>query len=153
MIQRFNRTFMELKYKINIIWNINWQVSIVPLWNWNCVFRDGKSIFLACFNRTFMELKSMFCITINGLAPVSIVPLWNWNRWATWQTSRTREFQSYLYGIEIGNCKLHDCRWGGVSIVPLWNWNRRYCSVPQRIDGRFNRTFMELKLSWQTTIN
>ena len=31
-----------------------------------------------------------------------------------------------------------------VSIVPLWNWNIQG-DVEQTVNGRFNRTFMELK--------
>ena len=53
----FNRTFMELKYSLGILFGNNiFQVLIVPLWNWN----QGRCMVayrLFGFNRTFMELK------------------------------------------------------------------------------------------------
>ena len=76
---RFNRTFMELKWitrnktetlirvlivplwnwntvVINIRWRI-WPVLIVPLWNWNKGDKAKESESTFGFNRTFMELK------------------------------------------------------------------------------------------------
>ena len=75
----FNRTFMELKWRMADVCDKDRQVSIVPLWNWNmtraALSANGKG-----FNRTFMELKSLS----NAL-----------------NSSSKRSFQSYLYGIEI----------------------------------------------------
>ena len=81
-------------------------------------------------------------------------------------SSKTKSFQSYLYGIEIMNTCLQRGDYFQVSIVPLWNWNVMHLwwiPLPvwfqsylygieiwlkrQRMNclNRFNRTFMELK--------
>ena len=53
---RFNRTFMELKYYDAYSDDTPLQVLIVPLWNWNISIMVAPMVALS-FNRTFMELK------------------------------------------------------------------------------------------------
>ena len=53
----FNRTFMELKYGLELVEIAEGVVLIVPLWNWNQAERN----------------------IVNWLKEVLIVPLWNWN--------------------------------------------------------------------------
>ena len=122
IINRFNRTFMELKYGnwVNIT---RWRsVLIVPLWNWNHASRWRHRFAADSFNRTFMELKFRGDSFQGFASIVLIVPLWNWNIW------------------KFGENKKNLI----VLIVPLWNWNTRnlYESLRRR---SFNRTFMELK--------
>ena len=76
------------------------------------------------FNRTFMELKVSFkyCVKSSSV------------------------FQSHLYGIESANVfqRLGVHR---VSIAPLWNWKATRTELGQ-YQHCFNRTFMELKVSF-----
>ena len=121
--QRFNRTFMELK------WNsCNWhvrvrQVLIVPLWNWNSN-RTRWQVILFCFNRTFMELKSQRGVIPLARLLVLIVPLWNWNRTALF----TLNIDAVVLIVPLWNWNRHCTIWGCgrhyVLIVPLWNWNQ-----------------------------
>ena len=84
-------------------------------------------------------------------AEVSIVPLWNWNivlghiLWLKrefqsylygieiilllWVLQVRSLFQSYLYGIEIA-CFISCSVGASVSIVPLWNWNKLTVWIP-----------------------
>ena len=120
-ISGFNRTFMELKYRIQFRDNKVSRVLIVPLWNWNLT-DISLATYQDSFNRTFMELK---CSTIARLS--------------LHDDSFNRTF------MEL---KCINDRWlrvnKSVLIVPLWNWNDlcRACTAPEVC---FNRTFMELK--------
>ena len=139
-----NRTFMELKSRLEVIrrfnkfvlivplwnWNLNltivlasWMlVLIVPLWNWNfATLKTPVAEFSS--NRTFMELKwhQVFGTNDKGWK-VLIVPLWNWN---------------FCNGL------LSPHNWL-VLIVPLWNWNEPENSAGVTPESS-NRTFMELK--------
>ena len=121
--ERFNRTFMELKFLSR-------------------GFHTDRSQW---FNRTFMELKSpcrggRCAAAILGL----IVPLWNWNtwwlcapRWCGQRFNRTfMELKSFTSGgVTLSRAGL---------IVPLWNWNYMRMHTSDGVRG-FNRTFMELK--------
>ena len=119
-------------------------VSIVPLWNWNCIrcvelifswkfqsylygieirWTEAKCLMaLTRFNRTFMELKLRLLLPCGAVCLVSIVPLWNWNMDLLVSLKCLILFQSYLYGIEIMFLLKAFCSFC-VSIVPLWNWN------------------------------
>ena len=101
--------------------------------------------FLMRFNRTFMELKVM-----GGHWPrlgriVSIAPLWNWKLGTQLTRQRLRQFQSHLYGIERrteGEGHTHL----GAFQSHLYGIERRLVEGERRFFGRFNRTFMELKV-------
>ena len=54
---RFNRTFMELKWITRNETETLIRVLIVPLWNWNKGDKAKESESTFGFNRTFMELK------------------------------------------------------------------------------------------------
>ena len=73
-----NRTFMELKYRECNYWPSRKAVLIVPLWNWN-QHQGSMATAFSGSNRTFMELKFSANTSISTLAEVLIVPLWNWN--------------------------------------------------------------------------
>ena len=51
-----NRTFMELKLRIDLTESITISVLIEPLWNWNYIAVMADTINIS-INRTFMELK------------------------------------------------------------------------------------------------
>ncbi len=91
---------MELKWLLHGSEDEEFEVSIVPLWNWNSSFTDQPAA-SERFNRTFMELKY----------PTFIVDI------------STAKFQSYLYGIEMQYRTQRNLKRLRVSIVPLWNWN------------------------------
>ena len=56
---RFNRTFMELKLVTLTVFEVDREVLIVPLWNWNNT-ASASIVGRFSFNRTFMELKYVF---------------------------------------------------------------------------------------------
>ena len=123
-IERFNRTFMELKLaRLNSELANTPKVLIAPLWNWNLL---AGSLFLsACrFNRTFMELKPRSSSTL-------AVPSLCFNR--TFMELKL-SFERECYENEMD-----------VLIAPLWNWNE-YTPLQILPMSCFNRTFMELKL-------
>ena len=97
-----NRTFMELKCHNYSDLISDWEVLIVPLWNWNSLIvwkpysgvcsnrtfmelklNTGRNLNaqLYCSNRTFMELKLKLARILSKRKRVLIVPLWNWNSW------------------------------------------------------------------------
>ena len=143
---RFNRTFMELKVCCGACC-------------YNC---------LLSFNRTFMELKgdrlgadvraATFQSHLYGIerkdrillkwcsGSVSIAPLWNWKVSGDATLSHDVEFQSHLYGIESKDIYFRAIR-ACVSIAPLWNWKATRTELGQ-YQHCFNRTFMELKVSF-----
>ena len=82
-----------------------------------------------CFNRTFMELKA---------------------KGFTDALHHDIKFQSHLYGIESGNQRIFPCMALKVSIAPLWNWKQRSPPACAALSG-FNRTFMELKVTFRLT--
>ena len=119
---RFNRTFMELKYFISTPLVAFFAVLIVPLWNWNQIIwafnvcRDG-------FNRTFMELK------FRSVGTQKEKPCFN----------RTfMELKYFIFTIlrEVTkhsfNRTFMELKWVKKTLKSIWN-------------NCFNRTFMELK--------
>ena len=119
---RFNRTFMELKYKRKRFLKMS----------------------TGCFNRTFMELKFTTPSPLSAKEKVLIVPLWNWNYhqiFACYLISGfNRTFMELKYHWSISVPKIT-----AVLIVPLWNWNFVDQLTPDTSILSFNRTFMELK--------
>ena len=143
-------------------------VSIAPLWNWKSQSRMPVSLSI-CFNRTFMELKGCpAAICGRGCQGFNRTFMELKGRWYT-SRSRLSPFQSHLYGIESVNkqiaifdlAKFQSHLYGIESILyhaRTWiatkfqshlygieRWWRARRSPALRC---FNRTFMELKVSW-----
>ena len=76
-------------------------VLIVPLWNWNMIDDSNFRSQFEGSNCTFMELKWQNVSKFASSSIVLIVPLWNWNWWK----------KSLVISCHP------------VLIVPLWNWN------------------------------
>ena len=74
-----NCTVVELKHDRIKKENVDGNVLIVPLWNWNSLIGDFSCVSLASINCTVVELKRLFCTRRYVRFSVLIVPLWNWN--------------------------------------------------------------------------
>ena len=123
---RFNRTFMELKFKISLVSNGVFMFQSY-LYGIEINSRRFPEMPLARFQSYLYGIEILEMRAFGNLIRVSIVPLWNWNgnTTYTWLTCAGK-FQSYLYGIEI--------------VVSC-------CALTYSTFG-FNRTFMELKCWW-----
>ena len=120
-------------------------VSIAPLWNWK--YQNlYANVWYGSFNRTFMELKANRSSVMLTVAAVSIAPLWNWKILKN-QRSLVLSTVSIapLWNWKTRTPTPLHC-WLRVSIAPLWNWKERGERRFQAV-ARFNRTFMELKVS------
>ena len=148
----FNRTFMELKFLSAFYILIFLQVSIVPLWNWNCSKRGSSA---SCIR--FQSYLYGIEICHSKHAALSTRPFQSYLygieiRIVEAFIQHLAMFQSYLYGIEIWRIyrrgsSLHRFQsyLYGIEIeFPLPHLHTRHYS--------FNRTFMELKLHQERRI-
>ena len=75
----FNRTFMELKYGLELVEIAEGVVLIVPLWNWNVDGRFNLPSIRAVLIVPLWNWNQAERNIVNWLKEVLIVPLWNWN--------------------------------------------------------------------------
>ena len=165
----FNRTSLELKpvseQATNIqnqlliapVWNWNgrqrvvrgeWRfwLLIAPVWNWNFIRRWIGPNGRRAFNRTSLELKQQAVLYAMAQTELLIAPVWNWNerfpqwRWKNWTFNRT--------SLELKHCK------GDTSERTRISFNRTSLELkprttppkPSHPPAAFNRTSLELKL-------
>ena len=100
-----------------------------------------------------MELKSGSQRHSRQRYVVLIVPLWNWNRLKILlRAERTSCFNRTFMELKYPCAQRHKPSHAFVLIVPLWNWNVLLSPAIGAASG-FNRTFLELKLSFLTITN
>ena len=126
----FNRTSMELKQWSPQYPNNEFDLLIEPVWNWNPV-----------------KLKSY-----TSLSKLLIEPVWNWN-----EVTATISVSSAALLIEpVWNWNPIPAAWFMILklllIEPVWNWNFNMSALPYIEIPAFNRTSMELKLSWTRAV-
>ena len=96
------------------------------------------------FNRTFMELKLNITSRSLVCSRVLIVPLWNWNVIGSFSCDYAQGFNRTFMELKY-YWHTYFAKGLNVLIVPLWNWNKDIMTPVRPNNGRFNRTFMELK--------
>ena len=135
---------MELKYGEEKGKQFATKGLIVPLWNWNILYRIPDTTLSGWFNRTFMELKS-------SPRSIAVATSSRFNR--TFMELKSGNGTERLLRLPWFNRTFMELKYSGEHsqqrgefslIVPLWNWNSTLSVLASSL-GRFNRTFMELK--------
>ena len=108
VVQRTNRTFMELKCR----WvdSMGWRlrVPIEPLWNWNAVELSAERLQIVVPIEPLWNWNEPPAVGAAWILTVPIEPLWNWND----------------YRRSRGHRQIN------VPIEPLWNWNWHVSTLP-----------------------